>query len=290
MTTAIMLFEMAILINKQSQMQAIRRALSHCYICGESLPPKGPHRRQLIVGEHVVPRALLGPPPANAADRWSVELDVHKECEECHKHSRDEFAKMLHLANVEGVDRLSDQQFQSLTHRIEPAPDQVVPGSPHGIMKGGGDAIVAAQLWLRGLHTALYGTAPPSVLDVAVIPPVPVVFESDIERGLASYETRRTHVMNRLAIADQIGRLDRLIAWGGQVRFACCWSDWVRKFDQPWCALWAIELPGVLDWSASVCRVPSPWCGYHTLNEPPPGASVLLERDCRAFSDRVRGG
>lgn len=281
------MFAVPVILNTQSAAQRVRRQLDCCYICADALPAKGPNRRSLVSGEHVIPRSLLGASPARLDDRWSIELDVHRACEAAHKQGRDALINIIHASNVSGVNSLNSAQFATMTNQMQPGRLRVPDAGDVPVMSGGYDAILGVILWIRGLHAALYGKPLPSSCGVAIVPPVPVVMNpTTVAQELRDFELRRNLVLSRVAQARLSESADRILAWGGALDYSTVWCRSPAAGDKSWFALWALYLPDVLAWSASVLPKPSPWCGYYELETPPERASVQYEA---ATSDAAIG-
>ncbi len=279
----------------QKAMTDRRRSLSHCYVCSSPLPPKTPGWRQRVVGDHVVPRTLLGPPPRSTRDAWAVELFIHKECEERHKRARDQLAKVVQAIATGDRDSWDPSDVAMLAKSIR-AETYERPGDvPVYAFSGIENVILAANLWSRGMHAALYGQVPPATLGHVTQAPVPVWSDrtETPDDGLMGYEQRRDWILRPIRVAIHTRTADRVCAWGGQLTYECTWRPALIKRSGPWCCVWALGFPGVSHWAVSVRGVDTPWHGYYETQDLPKGASVLQQEDIdryNRFVGLVRNG
>lgn len=260
-------------IETQRQMQAARRALARCYLCGAPLPSlELVGRRKLICGEHVIPIALLGPPTCPCP--WPVVLDVHATCEALVKERRDGWISILHQLHTRPPDQWPDAgqvlatpvRFSVSTPPGESEPVPVIVGIQE-IMKGVAD-------WVRGLHAALYCRPLAAHDRVLVLPPVPAY---NAASGTSIAEARELSAVTIGLVAANVtnGNADGIAAWCGQLRFWTVWCDFQGEQGPRWRAFWTITFPGVLEWSARVTSEVRPWHGVIWSDTLPEGAAVV---------------
>ena len=269
-------------IVNQADSRAARRAIGFCYLCGRSLPARGDKgRRRAITGEHVVPRALLGDTPGRDADKWTIVLDVHSECERKNKQPVDHLMNLLQTMNITPVPEWPDfghLRGLGLKPLLLVAPDgrSAVP-----VFSNARELIQGAWNWVRGLHAALYSEYLPASSKHSVLPPVPAFSSSG---GISMLEAEGMSFVSRGAVdlAIKHDKWDGIDAWGRRLRYRCVWKHLPAEFGGPsWFCCWALLFPGVLEWSRTVLPQghERPWHGLYSRRVLPTGASHLLSED-----------
>ncbi len=279
----------------QKAMWDARRSVRFCYLCGRSLPPLDEkQRRSKVVGEHVIPKSFLREPPDRADERWPVELEVHKECEQEKKRERDHFASLMHSIHLKPVEEwASVGHFRRLALKpkigIDPDHPVAVP-----LLEGIAPVLDGVWQWIRGLCVAVY-QEPLGATELwsRVLLPVPAFGDGEGGVPLDMHENaaRLTMQVMRMAIARD--RWDGISAWGGAIDFRCVW--WKRATDglkPPWVCFYALVVPGVLDWSHKVLvrEMVRPWCGTFALQQCPNESSVLEAGDFPVKQDSAPAG
>lgn len=263
-----------------------RRLASLCYLCGRHLPSRSTRgwKRELS-GEHVVPRSLLGPPPANAADRWAVELWVHARCEARQKRERDTFIKQLQRINAEPPDtwRHSDLaamrgKFGLLTvaNGLPPVPAfKDIASAQHGVWT-----------WVRGMHLALYNEYVDDQNPSRVLPPVPgLTLGKSVDRVKLLYQQEQDSniIMGTVDASIVHDRWDGIDAWGRKLCYRCVWFGRGNRKTRAYMCFWALAYPGVFAWSRSVTSHIRPWHGMYARTDLPDSASVIDWRQIDAM-------
>jgi len=268
----------------QKTMREVRTRVVFCYLCGASLPPRRlPGYRENVLGEHVIPRSLLGTPPVEVKDRWAVELNVHRACEQRHKQEGDHFVRLLHSIHLNPPEEWAKTGHIRRTGvrptiAIDSDRRLAVPA-----LSGITPMLTAVWRWVTGVHAALYGTP----LDAGdhwsrVLPPVPAFGDDAQGVPLEICEEHSRLIMQVLQIAVRRDKWDGIVAWGTAVDFRCVW--WKRPHNRrkpPWVCFWALIVPGVIDWSRQVLPggMERPWHGSFVCQEAPPACSVLSPED-----------
>lgn len=267
-------------IENQKEMQQARAATSFCYICGAMLPKRGPGYKRQVIGEHVIPQALLGNSPAHSADRWAVELDVHPGCEQDDKRLTDNLLSLLQqMSTKPGQDWPAFGQLRS-DLRLRPI-KLVVEGEDVPAFSNVGHVLAGCWTWIRGLHAALYNEPLPEEAPHLDLPPVPA-FYIKIPVSLGDVEGISVIVRQVVDMGTRKGKWDGVDAWGKQVTYRCVWHH-----KQPghkisgWVCFWTLSFPGTEDWSKSVLGEGSerPWHGFYAPEKLPDGASFLASED-----------
>ena len=177
---------MSVRIDTQHAMKAARRRCRECYLCGSSSGE--------LFGEHVVPKRLLGPPPATVKDAWAVELNAHKQCEATHKDAGDSFINAiatLHATPPSEWKAVVKRQAVSLvTDVINPRDGLYAPAFRLGSMLS---AIVS---WVRGHFAARYGSSLPTATKHCVLYPVPTASITAADSDRVSQEAQASHVVS----------------------------------------------------------------------------------------------
>lgn len=268
---------MPIRITTQKQINDVRHGQDRCYLCAELLPPKGQvGRRQSLVSEHVIPSALLGPPPTQGA--WPVTLWIHKECEKNHKCLQDQMVKVLqtpvaHLRPTER--RFFSSHFGLTKHQLSGG--KIV----HGV-SGVAAVLKVGHAWARGMFMALYDECLPQVVAEVTHAPVPTFRTGrrhNITGDIRLRDSTSEGVLNYLSPAIQLDLDDRLVAWGGRITFHCAWCENPSDKQLPWMCFWILVVPGALEWSERCTGFPRPWHGTLCLPQRPVNAAIIsIER------------
>lgn len=263
----------------QSEMQEARSHIDFCYVCGNPLPQRGPGFRKQVVGEHVVPRNLLGQPPRR--DAWAVVLDMHPACEETAKRVDDDLLSVLQKINTNDradwpdAGHVRNLDFEMVVATIGDG-SRGIPafGNAEPVLKG-------AWTWIRGLHAALYGEFLPAEADHCAFPSVPacsttggITMQDAEEHGFVCREAVRLGVRR--------GKWDGVVAWGSRLSYRCVWKHVPPEYGGPtWFCFWGLLFPGVLEWSRTVLPPghERPWRGHYASTILPNRASILVQDD-----------
>lgn len=261
--------QVAIEILTQSDMQRARRALGKCFLCGYELPKRSAGFKAATTGEHVIPRAVLGDAPTGS-DAWAVELDVHRDCERRLKQSTDGRLAVFHKVNTRPVSEWPREQLRGL--QLEPNVVEVR-GGTHPAFSNADQLIAGTKNWVRGLHATLYGDVLPATLEVSLALPVPAGNCTDMS-SFEFLESFTAVAGVALDNAIQKGVCDRIVAWGGRLKYECTWT--VLGSQGAYC-FFQLEYPGVERWSMSVLGPgrERPWRGSYQ-NVIPRGAGTLV--------------
>ena len=272
---------MSLRLASQRDVQRARRALNHCYICADPLPSRGSvGRTAVVVGDHVVPSSILDLAPAPSSENWPLILDIHKECEHRHKRSRDQLAKIMQVFGSRGPYAWHPEELGLFRNRcgIEKTP---MDGKEIPVVLGGNDALLAASLWARGFHAALYKQVMPNPARQWTQCPVPSFdaasgpAESQVEDG-----ARCRHLtLAVVAKAVREGNADSVVLRGGSIQYYCVWLEVKKDRETPWWCFWALDLPGSTAWSTGVTGEDVPWHGSYTTALKPTDASVAAQQN-----------
>ena len=265
----------------QKQMQIVRSEVTFCYICGQPLPEKGSGYKQNVIGEHIVPRSLLGDPPTSETERWAVVLDVHRRCEADDKKFTDNLLNLLQQMSTKPFDEWPKFGHLRSNLRLRPIEFQFSGGEKLPAFTNVQHVFAGSWTWVRGLHCALYLTPLADNVPHFVLPPVPACFITK-PLSLGEIEKLSGSVRYLLDLADKHDKWDGIVAWGGKVVYRCVWHriEPGHKISG-WACYWTLTFPGTAEWSRSILGTGSerPWHGYYVLDEPPQGASRLSSDD-----------
>ena len=225
-------------------MRRRRREMRCCYLCAEGLPPRGPGYRKLVSGEHVVPRALLGPPPRAAHEAWPVKLDVHRDCERKKKQPYDWAPATLARISTSPP---SEWPLRGELRRLnlEPTLTRIAEGQPFlPTLSNAAPVLEGVATWIRGMHAALYDEFIPASPRNAVFPPVPA---ASPEHGIPFLETEQWSWIVRTAVerATSLDKWDGIRAWGGRLRYRCVWFSGPIAGVTTHVCLWCLYISGV---------------------------------------------
>jgi hypothetical protein len=275
-------------IDSQKEMQAARKALQFCYLCGERLPQRNRQGNKGMCTEHVIPKRLLGDCPADQP-QWPIALDVHAGCDAREKGQADDGMIILHRMNVLPTERWPDpKHLQRLGLRLDRIP--IAPGG-HGIPAIGNaqKPLSATWTWISGMHAVLYREYLPPDVPHAVLAPVPAFEASAGSAGLKEAEELSAAIRSIVGHALAKGQVDSLSAWDSQVSYECVW---LRPADgdgvHVWQCAWQLAIPGVSTWSRSVLPAAEerPWHGCYTTSHLPSKATVLEIAEFGGDADR----
>lgn len=259
----------------QKQMRIVRSEVTFCYICGQPLPEKGSGYKQNVIGEHIVPRSLLGDPPTSETERWAVVLDVHRSCETEDKKITDNLLNLLQQMSTKPFDEWPKFGHLRRNLRLRPIEFQFSGGEKLPAFTHVQHVLAGSWTWVRGLHCALYRTPLADNVPHLALPPVPACYITK-PLSLGEIEKLSGIVRSLLDLAVKYDKWDGIVTWGGKVVYRCVWH---RKEPghkiSGWVCYWTLTFPGTAEWSRSVLGTGSerPWHGYYVLDEPPQGAS-----------------
>jgi len=268
-----------------------RSRVRFCYICGKHLPTRGePGSRREVVGEHVIPRTLLGPQPANHSERWSVELDVHRACEANEKQQVDHLNKLLQEMHVKSPEQWADRgHIRRIGLQVGMLANMVTrTGVP--TFSGVAPLLDGAWRWIRSLHAALYAQHLPHDTWHLAMPPVPTFSSRPNGPTLQEVETQTWVTRSVMTHALSHDKWDGITGWGRQLQFKCVWwrcADLQGKPD--WVCFWTLAFPGLREWSQQVLGPGQerPWHGSYVCGQRPQFSSYLESQDLPP--DRVEG-
>ncbi len=258
-------------------MREARRAVGFCYLCGKELPKK---RHSATVGEHVIPKKLLGTLPSTLNECWPIELDVHPECEDRMKQEKDHYLKLFQELNTKPrCDWASPEQVRKIP--ISPRRVHLSDGSSWAAFEMG-ELLEGAWMWIRGIHAAIYREFLPPDVPSHVFPPVPSFSSSPDGPSLKEAEEISHLTRSVIQLGLNIDKWDGVVAWGGAVQYHCIWYPLATPQGmQGWLCCWTLTIPGLLEWSGTVLPpgAERPWHGQYCLTEPPHSASILVSED-----------
>lgn len=269
-------------ITSQKEMQEARRKVSFCFLCGQALPKRGPKGHgEKTLGEHVIPRTLLGSPPSQPPDRWSIVLDVHEQCEQKDKQHVDHWIQMLQQMHVESKDRWPTQGHIRGMRLVPRILVDAVSGNAHPAFEGLDKLLDGVRQWVAGFHAAVYGEPLMGAEGRLVLPPVPAA--STNPNGMTFSDVETQSYLTRLVVSRAVERdkWEGVTAWGERLQYRCVWWR-PRRNDGPpaWVCFWTLMFPGVDTWSRQILGVGNerPWHGHYTVTHRPP-ESTALEAD-----------
>lgn len=270
-------------ILSQKEMRDARKGIVFCYLCGKDLPPRGERGRpKQVIGEHVIPRSLLGGAPKGQREGWAVELDVHRACEQSMKQNADHWLKLLQDMHTKPQsDWAKPGHLRNLPlHRsllIHRPTGQAVPG-----FSGLGELFEGVWRWIRGLHAALYREFLPSNVRHFPYPPVPAFSSQESGPTFEETETQSYLVRASIDLAESLGKWDGVTAWGGAARCRCVWWQCTSIKGSPnWMCFWTLSFPRLEEWSRQVLPRGSerPWHGNYVCAARPNNAACLTNGD-----------
>lgn len=269
---------MPVTITTQSQMQRVREAIKFCYLCG-SLLTSGRRAQSGRSGEHVIPQALFGDPPAT--DAWRPILDVHNECHDQIKNAQGEqTAILLHKAYMLEGD-IADQgwagNLKSLGLVLHAEYDPRL-GQTLYMVKGFGDAHNAVWNWVRGLHASLYQQYLPGQMKHKTYAPmgesfIPEPGDTQHHRiGPEVFHEQKAPIARTLAAVASLRRFDGLRCWCGRCQYICVWT---KKKSRDHMCVWGLFYDGVGDYAEGTPFSGSPgWMGMYKCARPPPNRTI----------------
>jgi hypothetical protein len=267
----------------QKDMRDTRQSIAFCYLCGKGLPPRGETgRRQQVIGEHVIPRTLLGDAPQSQAEAWAVELDVHRACEQSTKQGADHWLKLLQEMHVK-----PRAEWGKLGHfrNMPIRPSLVIhrqAGNVVTTLAGLEKLFEGVWRWVRGLHAAVYREFLPSDILHFSYPPVPVCSSQDAGPTIEQTEMQSRLTRSSIDLAESLDKWDGVTAWGGAVRYRCVWWECAALKGKPnWICFWTLSFPCLEEWSRQVLPRGSerPWHGNYVCATRPDNAAWLKSED-----------
>lgn len=281
---------MAVSIDTQKRAQAARRALDHCYICSDPIPKRGtPGRSLKVIGDHVLPESMLNLASAEEGANWPVVLDVHAECERDHKQKRDHLAMIMQIMGSVGPMQWTPDELGKFRNQCK-FEIATVNGQPVPVIDGAGDILLAAILWVRGFHAALYGEVLPNEVGFITHCPAPACEHGDrpIEELLALGAVIEHAILSTLRRMIPKNRTDRIILRSKRIEYHCTWVRVLDPSTHPWWCYWTLDLPGSPAWSQATRGYDSPWHGAYSLPYKPESATAAtarIEGDRLVFHD-----
>ncbi|TWT40928.1 hypothetical protein RAS1_36160 [Phycisphaerae bacterium RAS1] len=267
-------------ITTQQQLAIAADRIAFCYLCGETLPARKPGWKKHLSREHVVPRSILG---AGATGAFPIVLWVHRTCDAAKKEQGDYCLTILQRFSVPPYPiTRRDVRTMNLRPDLLFTKNDAIP-----VLTGIGGTIDATWPWVRGLHAVLYAEFLPHDSQRLTFAPVPACSperREDLERR----ERFGPLLRQLLRRAMSLNKFDRVRAWGGALRYDCCW---VRNLhDCRVLCVWQLETPRVREWSRGVLGAENerPWHGLYFAQSFPPQASVFESEDFVTNSEARR--
>lgn len=270
-------------ILSQKKMRDIQRSISFCYLCGEGLPPWGkPGRREQVIGEHVIPRILLGDAPSSQAETWAVKLHVHRHCEQRVKQRADHWLKLLQEMHVK-----PHHEWAKPGHlRNMPIyPSKVIhpqTGATFYAFGGCSELFEGIWRWIRGMHVALYLQFLPGHVWHCSYPPVPACSSHHDGPTIAETEMQSHLILSTIDLAESLDKWDGIKAWNDALYYRCVWWHCASLKGKPdWICFWALTFPRLNEWSCQVLPRGSerPWHGNYACAARPNEAAWLKTED-----------
>jgi len=270
-------------ILSQKHMRDTRGRIGFCYLCGESLPPRDkPDSRREIIGEHVIPRSLLGDIPMNHSHAWAVKLNVHRKCEQSGKQKVDHWLKLLQEVHVKPQEKWAKPGY---LRNLPIYPSQVIYPDTEEILpafSGCRELFEGVWRWIRGIHSALYLHFLPSDVWHFSYPPVPVCSSQNGGPTIEETETQSHLILSIIRHAESHDKWDGITAWCGSMRYRCVWWQVADREGKPnQMCFWTLTVPRVDEWSRQVLQRGSerPWHGYYLCEKRPNNAAWLRSED-----------
>ena len=258
-------------------MQKARYRAACCYLCNQSLPPRSsPEFKLHVMGEHVIPRELLGEMPDRPQDRWPIELDVHEACERENKERHDHFMKLFMDVQTKPFGQWPKSHLRASALKrsaiVFPVAKAFIP-----MLSGMEKLCEAVWMWVRGMHMALYGQGISLDANWSVIPPVPASIKGHLQ-SLKGFEELAKGILSSVTYAVRTDQWDGVVAWGAEVDYRCAWHcDASRAERERWDCFWSLIIPGVLKWSQSALEENQrPWLGCYLPGNPPKSVSSIV--------------
>lgn len=261
-------------IETQAAMQAARRAIRFCYLCGETLDGVNPRD---LATEHVFPRRALRDARASES-LWSVTLPVHGSCEVRRKKSEDADLIQFLRIHTQPFESIALPERRMIGKRIMEAR---AAGAPPNLPVFHGQKVMDS-VWqiVRGLHAVLYSeplaTHPRGVL----LLPAPTFSPSS--NVAIEIQFRESEHLSGLILASVEGAIrtdtwDGITAWAGEFRYRCIWKQLKAVHTDAYMCLWLIDTPESLAWAEQVRGQPLPFRGAYCVTSLPVGASLLTQ-------------
>jgi hypothetical protein len=272
-------------ILSHKQMRDTRERIGFCYLCGENLPSRDkPGYRQEIIGEHVIPRSLLGDIPAKHPQAWAVELNVHRKCEQSGKQHVDHWLKLLQEVHVKPADRWAKPGHLG---NLPIYPSQVIRPDTGEILpafSGCRELFEGVWRWIRGMHASLYLQFLPDNIRHFSYPPVPVCSSQSSGPTIEETETQTHLILSIISHAESQDKWDGITAWCDLVRYRCVWWQLAnRKYKASWICFWTLTFPYLEEWSRKILKHGSerPWHGNYFCETRPSNGTWLRREDLR---------
>ena len=270
-------------ILSQEEMQVTRRSIAFCYLCGEDLPPcNKPGVRQQIIGEHVIPRSLLGNVPKNQTRTWPIKLDVHHQCEQLGKQKVDNWLKLFQEMHTKPSDKWPKPGH---LRNMPISPSQVIQrqtGNAVPAFSGCTELFEGVWRWIRGLHAALYLQFLPEDLWHRSLPPVPACSIQSGGPTLENTETDSKWILITMRLAESLDKWDGITTWRGAVQYRCVWWQTATATEKRnWKCCWTLSFPHLAEWSRQLLPAGSerPWHGHYASVSRPNKATFLETKD-----------
>lgn len=229
--------------------------LSFCYLCGKGFEPDEPPTR-----DHVPPKTIFA-----GRDRFDpLVLPTHSDCNEAQSRNDEAIGQLL------GVSHGRAPKTQNMRLRMDIIKDRRSGTELLGIR--GIDLRGVIARWVRGFHSALYGTFLPNDTPNAIHPPFPsgqqkeggIEFDGVLVQHPVFVEVIKA---NRAA-----GRIDEIVCYNRQCRYECVWE---QSDSGEWMCILALQ---IYRWKELAERrfLPARGCvGFYTPRE---GAPVNAAR------------
>lgn len=223
--------------------------------------------------DHVLPRALRGPPPKSQA--WSPILDVHKSCHKRKNLAGEEVAALLHK-----IKTLPPSQWPPQIKSLRLKPIRVfnpLTAETEYALAGVESIRQAAWAWVRGMHSLVYRQFLPDINPRIMFAPGPEIRATKIlappgdafyGAAVAEQVEAKEAILTGLGAAYRARAFDGIRAWGGNCEYV---SVWVQQPDTDGMAicLWALNFSGLLSYADGTRWRWTPWCGMLKVIEPP---------------------
>jgi hypothetical protein len=264
-------------------MRDTRQSISFCYLCGEGLPSSGKKGcREQIIGEHVIPRNLLGDVPEKQAGTWAVKLNVHRQCEQLGKQHVDHWLKLLQEMHV----KPRHEWAKSGHLRNMPIyPSQVIhpqTGDVFYALSGCSELLEGVWRWIRGMHAALYLQFLLRDVWHCSYPPVPACSNQNYGPTIEETERQSHLILSTIELAESLDKWDGIKAWNDALYYRCVWWQCATlKGKSEWICFWSLTFPHLNEWSCQVLPRGSerPWHGNYVCAARPNEAAFLKTED-----------
>ncbi len=212
---------MAIILSTHKTLQAVRRNLSLCYLCGESLS-----NGQQTNRDHVPPSGLFA-----VADREPpLILPTHYRC------NRERSGEDQVIGQLVGV--LHGRPVNDVHNKLRVTFTQFETDKSVAMLSDI-DLRHIIRRWIQDFHAALYGEFLPSDATFATYLPMPEGTHDGNKITFTRLPKSFSKFVEELKRNRVVQNLDRIISRNGRCRYECVWS---QTDDGRWNCIYALDI------------------------------------------------